>query len=91
MASSQRIAQSLFRCEAIGSQGKHYSMDIWDYFEQEAKKNGLLVKCAWKHPRLSVKDFNSSWNTLTMHLLASWNDQLLTFMPNNAHKKKRLF
>ena len=38
MASSQRTAQSLFRGEAIWSQGKHYIMNIWDYYEQEAKK-----------------------------------------------------
>ena len=25
------------------------------------------------------------------HLLASWNDHLLTFMLNNAHEKKKFF
>ena len=39
MASSQKTTQYLFCVEAIWSQGKHYIMNIWDYFEQEAKKN----------------------------------------------------
>ena len=58
-------------------------MNKWDYFEQEAKKNGLLAKRA-----LKIKDFGSSWNTLTIHLLASKNNHLLTFVPNNVHEIK---
>ena len=71
MASSQRTTQSLFCGEAIWSQSKCYIMNVWDYFK----------------PRLSVKDFNSSCNTLTIHLLASWNNHLLTFVPSNVHEK----
>ena len=37
-ASSQRTMQTLFHGEVIGSQGRHYVMNTWDYFEQEAKK-----------------------------------------------------
>ena len=57
MASSQRTVQSLFRGEAILSQTTHYIMNIWDYFEQKAKKNGLLAKCARKIPKANGKGF----------------------------------
>ena len=50
--------------------------------------NGLLAKPAWKIPKSNGKDFSSSWNTLTIHLLAPWNDHLLTFVPNNVHENK---
>ena len=30
---------------------------MWDYFEQEAKKNELLVKCARKIPKAIGKGF----------------------------------
>ena len=65
-------------------------MNKWDYFEREAKKVNIKQSVLGKYPRLSVKDFSSSWNTLTIHLLASQNDHLLTFMPNNVYEKKRL-
>ena len=48
MASSQRTVQSLFRGDI---------MNIWDYYEQEAKKNGLLAKRAWKIPKAIGKGF----------------------------------
>ena len=44
-----------------------------------------------KYPRLSEKDLNSSWDALTIHLLASWNDHLLTFVHNNIHENKTLW
>ena len=53
---------------------------------KKPRKNRLLAKCAGKYPRLSVKDFKSSWKTLTIHLPAPWNDHLLTFVPNNVNK-----
>ena len=64
----------------------HYKMNIWNYFEQESKKKWAFGQACLA--MLSVKDLNSSWNTLTIHLLASWNDHLLRFMLNNVHKKK---
>ena len=63
-------------------------MNIWDYFEEEAKK--CVAKCSQLYQRLLVKDFSSNWSTLTIHILASWNDHLLTFEPNYVHEKKRL-
>ena len=36
---------SLFCGEVIQSN------ECMDYFEQEAKKNGLLAKCTWKIPK----------------------------------------
>ena len=57
MVSSQRTTQSLFCGEAIWGQGKHYVMNMWDYFEQEAKKNGLLAKCTQKISKAISKGF----------------------------------
>ena len=37
-------------------------MNIWDYFEQEAKKK--WQSAPGKYPKLSVKDYSSSWNAL---------------------------
>ena len=79
-----KTTQSLFRGEVIWSQGKHCILNIWDYCEQEAKKKWTFIEVC---PKLSVKNFGSSWNTLAIHLLASWNDHLLAFLLNNVHKK----
>ena len=65
-------------------------MNIWDYFEREAKKYECIAKFAQKHPRISAKDFSSSWNLLTIHLLAFQNDHLPILVPNNAHEKEKL-
>ena len=51
MASLQRTVQTLFRGGANWKQYKYNTMNIWDYFGQEAKKNGLLAKCAQKIPK----------------------------------------
>ena len=45
MASSQRTVQLLFRSEAIWSQGKHYIMNTWDYFQPETKKKYFIEVC----------------------------------------------
>ena len=91
MASSQRTIQFLFCGETILSQGKHYIMNVWDYYEREAKKKWAFSEvCLENTQRLPVKDFSSSWNILTIHLLASWNDHLLTFLPNHVYEKNML-
>ena len=61
-------------------------MNLWDYFEQEAKKHERVVKCV---PRLLVNYFSSNWNTLiSIHLLASQNDHLLTVCQIMFTKRK---
>ena len=47
---------------------------IWYHFEREAKKNRQSP--LGKYSRLLVNNFSNSCNTLTIHLLASWNDHL---------------
>ena len=90
MASSQGTTRSLFCGEVIWSQSKYYVMNLLENFEWEAKKYGYIAMCTWKYPRLLVNNFSSNWNTSIIHLLASQNDHLLTFMPNNVHEKKSL-
>ena len=60
MASSQSTVQFFLHGEVICSQGKYHIMNIWEYFEQEAKKNGLLVKCDWKISNTIGKGFSHS-------------------------------
>ena len=86
VASSQGIMRSLFVVKQFETKVSIINELLW-----KRSHKIYVAKCAWKYQKVSVKDVSSSWNTLiNYNLLASWNDYLLTFMPNNAYTKKRL-
>ena len=48
MASSQRTTQYLFRGKTIVSKNKYILMNLWEYYESEAKKYGRGVNYTLK-------------------------------------------
>ena len=58
----QRMMQYLFHGKTILSINKYTVLNLWDYYEWEAKKYGCGVNYNLKIT--NATDFSSSWNTL---------------------------